>query len=156
MVMALLFLCAFDFAVLYSNGGPDIYYQGKKMGKMDLWTDIQIAAKKHSGKDDLFIVPPYIPGFTNYSLRATLGDWAEGSTLLYLDNQYTQEWFERMNDLGWTKPNNSEKGFNELSTKAIIKAARKYGARFVVTEKPKTFSLPTVYENNKYILYQIF
>jgi len=44
-----------------------------------------------------------------------------------------------MNDLGWTKPNNSEKGFNELSTKAIIKAARKYGARFVVTENQKLF-----------------
>ena len=112
--------------------------------------------KEISLKDDLFIVPPYLNDFSVYSHRAILGDWAEGANILYLDNRFTEEWFERMKDLGWTERFNAKEGFSKLSTQAIIKAANKYDARFVITEKPKTFSLPIVYENNKYVLYQVF
>jgi hypothetical protein len=107
-----------------------------------------------SDKDDLFIVPPLLNDFYHYSQRAVLGDWAEGSTLIFLDNRFTAEWFERMNDLGWTKEYNAEAGFKNLSTEDITRIALKYNARFVVTEKPKSFTLPIVYENSRYILYR--
>lgn len=148
-------LLLFDAAVLTYQGGPNIYFHGYLQGKRDPWADIQIAARKVSGRDDLFIVPPLCNDFYHYSLRAVLGDWAEGSTLLYLDNRYTEEWFERMHDLGWTSMHNAEKGFNRLTTAEITKTAEKYGAAFVVTKKPKTFGLPKVYENTQYILYRI-
>jgi hypothetical protein len=86
-------------------------------------------------------------------MRAILGDWAEGSTLHYLDNQFTQEWFSRMNDLG-CKAYNSFREYNNLNTDKILKVAHKYGAKFIVTEKPKTFKLNKLYENKKFILYK--
>ena len=153
LVLPALFVVMFDCAVLYHNGGPKIYYHGSIQGKPDPWAEIQYFAKMHSQKDDLFIVPPYMNDFTTYSMRAILGDWAEGSTLHYLDNQFTQEWFSRMYDLGCKPPRWFDE-YNRLKTDKILKVARKYGAKFVVTEKPKTFDLHKLYENKKFILYE--
>jgi hypothetical protein len=107
----------------------------------------------HSEKNDLFIVPPYMNDFTTYSMRAIVGDWAEGTTLIFLDNQFTQEWFVRMSDLG-CKPTNWFGEYNNLKTKDILRVARKYGAKFIVTEKPKTFHLKKLHENENFILYE--
>jgi len=148
-------LLIFDSAVLTAQGGPKIYYRGYIQGKLDPWADVQLAAREISHSDDLFIVPPMRNDFYHYSQRAVLGDWAEGSTLLYLDNRFTEEWFERMNDLGWTKHDNAQTGFNNLSTNDIIHVAQKYNARFVVTEQPKTFDLPVAYKNNTFNLYRL-
>jgi len=155
--LLLVFICIalFDVTTHYSQGKTKFFSYGKALGVTDPWIDLQISSKNLSDKDDLFIVPPYLNDFSVYSHRAILSDWAEGANILYLDNKFSEEWFERMDDLGWTEQFNAREGFSKLSTKAIIKAANKYGARFVVTEKPKTFSLPIVYENNKYVLYQI-
>lgn len=152
-VLPALFVLIFDCAVLYHKGGPEIYYHGRIQGRSDPWAEIQYFAKMHSEKDDLFIVPPYMNDFTTYSKRAVIGDWAEGSTLLYLDNQFTQEWFARMNDLG-CKPFNWFQEYNNLKMDEMLKVAKKYGAKFVVTEKPKTFKMNKLYENRKFILYE--
>jgi hypothetical protein len=155
--LLVVFICItlFDVTAYYSQGKAKFISYGKALGVTDPWVDLQIHSKKLSDKGDLFIVPPYLNDFSVYSHRAILGDWAEGANILYLDNRFTEEWFERMKDLGWTERFNAKEGFSKLSTKAIIKAAQKYGARFVVTEKPKTFTLPVVYKNDKYTLYQI-
>ena len=147
-------LLIFDAVVLTAQGGPKIYYHGRIQGKLDPWADVQFVARDISDTDDLFIVPPLRNDFYHYSLRAVLGDSAEGSTLIFLDNRFTEEWFERMNDLGWTKTYNAEEGFNKLSTEDITRVALKYNARFVVTEKPKQFELPIIYENSRFILYR--
>ena len=107
-------------------------------GEADPWADIQLFAKKHSHKDDLFIIPPYLSSFGIYSLRATLGDWAEGGNVLYTDNRYAKEVLPRMEDIGWKKVNGLYEGYNNLSTDEVWKAAKKYGARFVIAEKPKS------------------
>jgi len=148
-------LIVFNASVLTSQGGPNIYYHGRLQGRMDPWAEIQFAARELSHKDDLFIVPPLCNDFYHYSQRAVLGDWAEGSTLLYLDNQFTAEWFERMRDLGWTQSHNAREGFNSLTTEAIMNVGQKYNARFIVTEKPKEFSLPKIHENSRFILYSL-
>ena len=148
-------LLLFDTAVLTAQGGPAIYYYGRIQGKLDPWADVQLVARNISHTDDLFIVPPLSNDFYHYSQRAVLGDWAEGSTLLYLDNRYTEEWFERMHDLGWTNPYNAEAGFNSLTTGDITRIALKYNAQFIVTAKPKEFDLPLVYSNNHFMLYRI-
>ncbi len=147
-------LMVFDAAVMISRGGPEIYYHGRMQGKLDPWAEVQLAARDISHQDDLFIVPPLCNDFYHYSERAVLGDWAEGSTLLYLDNRFTEQWFERMHALGWTKMYNAEEGFNNLTTGAIQNVADTYGAAFVVTTKPKKFDLPKVFENSRYILYR--
>jgi hypothetical protein len=151
LVMA--FVLFFDGTTLYTRGGPKIYYHGRLKGTSDPWAEIQSYARMHSQKDDLFIVPPYANDFTTYSLRAILGDWAEGSTLIYLDNQFCQQWFARMRDLGCT-PGNWFEGYDTLTTDHILKVAQKYEARFIITQKPKTFSLKKLYENVNFILYE--
>jgi hypothetical protein len=155
LVVLLLFMVCFDGAVLYYRGGPEIYYHGQVRGKVDPWADIQQAAQKVSNTDDLFIVPPYMNDFGIYSLRASLGDWAEGSHALYLGNQFASEWLSRMRDLGWKKFSGEKEGYNSLTTEEVLKAANKYGAKFVITEKPKQFDLPRIYENSKFSLYQV-
>lgn len=151
---AIMFVVLFDGTVLLYNGGPDIYYHGTIKGRCDPWADIQKYARTVSSKDDVFIVPPYMNDFSLYSYRAVLGDWAEGSTLLYLDNTFTKQWFERMYDLGWTEKHLCYDGYNRLTTAEVLRAAQKYGAAFIVTEKPKTFQLKKIYENSKFILYR--
>jgi hypothetical protein len=151
-----LFLIFMDAAVLYFKGGPEIYYHGYFQGRRDPWADIQLFAEKHSAKDDLFIVPTYMNDFGIYSHRATLGDWAEGSNAIYLDNQFTREWLTRMQELGWKTfcyDSNAE-GYYYLSTPEVVKTAQKYGVKFIITEKPKIFALPKIYENAQFILYR--
>ncbi len=152
---ALLFIVVFDAGILVSRGGADIYYHGYVRGKRDPWADIQIFAKEHSQKDDLFIVPPYMNDFGIYSERATLGDWAEGANILYMDNAFAKEWLARMNDLGWKTFLGSRSGYNDLSTEQILTTAQKYGAGYIVTEKPKRFDIPRIYENDQFILYTV-
>ena len=154
-IWLVLFVALIDAGVLYFKGGPEIYYHGYFQGRRDPWADIQLFAQKHSAKDDLFIVPPYMNDFGIYSLRATLGDWAEGANSLYLDNQFAREWLSRMKDLGWKTfcVDSNAGGYFDLKTEEVVKTAKKYGAKFIITEKPKTFELKKAYENNKFILY---
>ena len=89
--------------------------------------------------------------------RATLGDWAEAAPLVgYCDSHYANECLARMNDLGWTQYSNENAiaGYNRLTTEDIVSTALKYGAKFVITVKPKTFNLPKRYENNIFLLYE--
>jgi len=151
-----LFVIFMDAAVLYFKGGPEIYFHGYFQGRRDPWADLQLFAKQHSDKDDLFIVPTYMNDFGVYSHRATFGDWAEGSNAIYLDSQFTREWLTRMKELGWKSfcfDSNAE-GYYYLPTSEVVKTARKYGARFIITEKPKLFALPKIYENEQFILYR--
>ena len=154
-IWVMLFVVLIDAGVLYFKGGPEIYYHGYFQGRRDPWADIQLFAQKHSAKDDLFIVPPYMNDFGIYSLRATLGDWAEGANAIYLDNQFAREWLSRMKDLGWKEfcKDSNASGYFNLKTQEVVKAAKKYGAKFIITEKPKTFDLQKAYENNQFILY---
>ena len=154
-IWLVLFVALIDAGVLYFKGGPEIYYHGYFQGRRDPWADIQLFAQKHSAKDDLFIVPTYMNDFGIYSLRATLGDWAEGANAIYLDNQFAREWLSRMKDLGWKEfcIDSNAGGYFNLKTAEVMKAAKKYGAKFIITEKPKTFELQKTYENNQFILY---
>ena len=155
MPVALVFMVFLDAGSLWHRGGPDIYYHGYRKGEKDPWADVQSFAQAHTPKDALFIIPPYLNDFGIYSKRATLGDWAEGSSIIYLDNDYAKRWFERMEDLGWKTIWGAESGYNSLTTEALVAASKKYNAQYVVTEKPKTFDLPVMYENNKFILYEV-
>jgi len=155
LVLTILFVVLFDLGILYHRGGPAIYYHGRIRAKLDSWADIQMFAKKHSAKDDIFIIPPYLNDFGVYSQRATLGDWAEGSNGIYLDQQFNHDWYSRMRDIGWIKLHGAEEGYNNLTTEEIQRAAQKHVAKFVVTEKPKTFELRKLYENERFILYEV-
>ena len=154
-VVALLLIVLFDTGILLHQGGPEIYFHGFVRGERDPWADLQRFAREISQKDDLFIIPPYLNDFGLYSKRATLGDWAEGANILYMDNHFAEQWLERMNDLGWHTMHGAVDGYNGLSTASIVETAKKYGAAYVVTEKPKHFELPKMYENSHYLLYRV-
>jgi len=154
LILVVVCITLLDIGVLYNKGGPAIYYHGRVLNEPDPWADIQVVAQKHSRKDDLFIIPPYMNDFGIYSRRATLGDWAEGSNAFYLDNQFACEWLARMNDLGWRKLLGEVEGYQNLTTKKVLVAAKKYGATYIIAQKPKTFELKKIYENKLFILYE--
>ena len=144
-----------DAVVLSMTGGPEIYYQGYLRGKPDPWAEVQRETRRLTGTDEVVIVPPFLTGFTNYSERAILGNWAEGSTLLYIDERFTREWFARMHALGWVPGTNPEKAWQNLTTQQLCAAGTQFNAGYAVTEKPKRFDLAPVFENNRYILYRL-
>jgi hypothetical protein len=157
LILVVVCIILLDIGVLYNKGGPAIYYHGRVLNETDPWADIQMFAQKHSKKDDLFIIPPYMNDFGIYSQRATLGDWAEGSNAFYLDNQFACEWLSRMSDLGWRKLHlhGEEEGYQNLTTGEILMAAKRYGAKYIITQKPKTFELKKIYDNKLFILYKV-
>jgi len=154
LILVVVCITLLDIGVLYNKGGPAIYYHGRVLNEPDPWADIQMFAQKHTKKDDLFIIPPSLNDFGIYSRRATLGDWAEGSNAFYLDNQFACEWLSRMNDLGWRKIHGEGEGYQNLTTGEIVMAAKKYGATYIIAQKPKTFELKKIYENKLFILYE--
>jgi len=56
-----------------------------------------------------------------------------------------------MYNIGWRERFGAKKGYDALTTDEVRSAARKYGAAFVITEKPKEFRLPKLYENKDFI-----
>ena len=72
-----------------------------------------------------------------------------------MDNVFAKEWLARMNDLGWKDLWGAKKGYNGLSTEEVLRTADKYGASYIIAEKPKHFELTTAYENEQFVLYKI-
>ena len=52
------------------------------------------------------------------------------------------------------KLHGASEGYNSLTTHDVLQVAKKYGAKFIITEKPKTFKLQKLYENERFILYR--
>ena len=69
---------------------------------------------------------------------------------------WAQRTFPRMKELGWKTfclDSNAE-GYYYLPTSEVVKTTCKYGVKFIITEKPKIFALPKIYENEQFILYR--
>ncbi len=155
------FILFFDLGFLYKQGGPRIHYRGYTEGDMHPWVDVQLYARDHTPKDALFIVPPYLAGFTVFSKRSILGDWLVGATCVWGDNDYASEWLARMRMIGWDNFQDKEgwsdarRGYTTLSTDKFVEAAEKYNATHLVFEKVgnKRLKLPLIFENKQFILY---
>lgn len=156
-----IFLVFFDLGFLYKQGGCRLNYRGYSETNTNPWVDIQLYAREHIPKDALFIVPPYLEGFTVFSMRSILGDWIIGTTCVWGDNEYASEWLKRMKMLGWDCSHvikdliEIKEGYNSLSTEEILQVAKEYNASHLVFEKIRRLHLPVIYENKQFTLYRV-
>ncbi|CAN5452778.1 hypothetical protein BH09SUM1_BH09SUM1_06540 [soil metagenome] len=107
--------------------------------------------RKNTGRDDLFSVPPNMTNFRIWEKRAVIVD----SKNVPYDNAGWAAWAERYEDATGVDPyakfTSIPAGDPPLET--LISAAKKYGARYVVSgNSPAVEDARIVYSNAKYVL----
>ena len=130
---------------------------------MDEEIDLQLWAKKNTKTDGLFITPPAMKEFRVYSERSIVSHVIDGATTLHNPLNISKEWVQRMTDLcggefnckSWGCWGYCAKGYNSLQENDFKKIAQKYNADYVVIEKPRKFNFKEVYENEKYVVYEV-
>jgi hypothetical protein len=125
------------------------------------WLDVQMWAKENTNSEDQFIVPPYLEGFRVESERTVYCDWKDG-TLLNFNPAFGLEWIRRMERLGYKKNISPETGFRNLKEKDFTVIAEemlirnKKSSVFLIREQENAaLKFPKLYENEKFVAYQI-
>jgi len=123
------------------------------------WDSLCAWIQQHTPRDAIFITPPYLEGFRLRAERAIVVDF---KSTAYLEAD-VREWRDRLLDLTshavYARKQDPypamRVGYQSLTSDGVGFIATKYGATFVVAEKPTRFGMPLLYENPSYALYQI-
>lgn len=134
------------------------------------WYDAQVWARDHTPKDAVFITPPqewwvFESDWRVYSERSTVvcySDLLEASIVL----EYVDVWKTRFEAIapgaishfhGNTIENIQIAGdaYGALSDTDILRVAHDYGATYLVVEKSRLRPWNAIYENSKFIIYQL-
>ncbi len=145
---------------------PGIYIFPRK----DSYYEAQKWARNNTLKDSIFIVPPYPWLFFDYDWRvvserstiADLGDLGE----IAINPQYLSFWLPRFKALApgallqfkgnvFENKKIIKKAFYTLQKNDFKHIAEKYGASYLVVEKPYVYDFQEVFENNGYRVYKI-
>jgi len=110
------------------------------------WRDVQIWARENTRKDALFLTPPNNTGFRIFSQRPIVGEWKDG-TQQYFDEQYSYEWWRRMQDL-------RSSDWANMGEKRYVELAKKYGASYLVLPANVSLNLHKEYGNGGYAVYR--
>lgn len=121
------------------------------------WEALQTCARDNTPKDALFVTPPYKWGiygseWRTFSQRSTVVAHAE-LLMIALAPSYYDTWKERFEQLApgalaqfdgnyFDDAALVKAAYESLSTDALTRIARRYGAAYIVTEHPQTLSLP--------------
>ncbi len=151
--------------------------------KMDIWKpginiepikddnyDAQIWAKNNTPKDTLFITPPALWWFYSLEWRviserstiSTLSETFEGSFV----PSYIEYWRPRFEDVApgalikfsidpIKNIKITKNAYRSLSENDILRISKKYGAKYFVSEKPRLYQFPILYENKGFIVYDL-
>ncbi|HLG25021.1 MAG TPA: DUF6798 domain-containing protein [Candidatus Nanoarchaeia archaeon] len=118
------------------------------------WEGLAFWIKNNTDKNDLFITPPYIEGFNFFSERKALTDWKSCGQGFWQPDYASYCW----NILKELNCNVEEsqciEGYNSLKENELKSIAKKHGAEYIITEKPKILGLEAAYENNKFYVYK--
>lgn len=134
------------------------------------WYDAQIWAKEHTPKDTIFITPPQIWWFYEsdwrvFSERSTVSTHSELLEAAFAP-EYISYWKPRFTALA---PGAIEKfrgdffgsqeitgqAFYTLSSDQLLAIAQRYGASYLVVEKPHLHDFPVAYENAQFVIYDL-
>ncbi len=134
------------------------------------WYDAQVWARNNTPKDALFITPPQIYSFYDstwrvYSGRSTVVLFSDLTDVIYTPG-YLETWRRRFDDLApgafaqfrgdfFENLAITASAFNSLSSADLQRIANKYGAEYLVMEKPNLRDFRVVYENARYIIYAV-
>jgi hypothetical protein len=151
--------------------GPGIYIYPLESP----WYWAQIWAKDHTAKGTWFITPPQIWTFYDsewrvFSERSTVVTHSELLEAAFSPD-YVDYWLPRFNDLApgafdkfrgdfFANQKITGEAFYQLTTEELVALGRKYGATYLVMEKPNWRDLPVCYgrtdaENPAYIIYAL-
>lgn len=134
------------------------------------WYDAQVWARNNTPKGALFITPPQTQGFYEstwrvFSERSTVALLLDLSDIIYTP-EYLGTWRSRFEDLApgafaqfrgdfFENPAITARAFYSLSSADLQRIAHKYGAEYLVMEKPNLRAFPVVYENGRFIIYAV-
>jgi hypothetical protein len=134
------------------------------------WYDAQIWARDHTAKDTVFITPPHLwwfydPEWRVYSERSTVALWSDLLEIALVPD-YVGEWKERFEMLApgalarfrgdvFESRQIAARAFYSLPADDLLHAARRYGASYLVVEKPHAYDFPVVYENERFVIYRL-
>jgi hypothetical protein len=144
--------------------GPGVHPYGPQTA----WEDTQVWARDHTPREALFITPPQIwwlyesdwRVFSERSTVATLSELLEAA----FAPEYVEYWQPRFADVApgalehfrgnyFDNKAVTAEAFYSLSTADLEALAAKYGADYLVVEKPHTHDLPVAYENGEFVVY---
>lgn len=121
------------------------------------WLDVCKWAKENTPSDAVFIVPKMTRTFTWHSERGTVVTWKD----VPQDAAGLIEWQSRIERL-YVRPNPHKKGaylWNDSlvlqSPERIKQSAKRYSARYLLTNARTPINLPRVYQNRYYTVYEI-
>ena len=145
---------------------PGIYIYGK----LTPWVDVQNWARISTPKEARFITPPekWQVQESDWRVHSERASAATLSELLVAAFQpgYEVEWktrfemvapgaLERFNGDFFKTYEITKEAYYTLDTDALLKAACRMDAQYIVVEKPHLHDLPEVYENTEYVIYDV-
>jgi hypothetical protein len=145
---------------------PGIYIYGPRTA----WEDAQLWAKEATPKEALFVTPPHKWGFYDsewrvFSERSTVSTLSELLEAAFVP-AYIDYWRPRFEALApgtveqfngdyFTNVERVAAAYYGLADEALLDAAERYGATYVVVEKPHLRPWPVAYENDGYVIYDL-
>jgi hypothetical protein len=145
---------------------PGIYIYARRTP----WYETQIWARDNTPKDAVFITPPHLwwfydPEWRVYSERSNVVMWSDLLEIALVPD-YVGEWQQRFETLApgalarfrgnvFESRAITARAFYSLSADDLTRAAREYGASYLVVEKPHTYGFPVAYENAQFVIYQL-
>ncbi len=134
------------------------------------WYQAQVCARDNTPRDTLFITPPekwwlYESEWRVYSERSTVATHSELLEAAFAP-EYMAYWRPRFNDVApgaldkfagdfFANQRTVAAAFYSLSADDFHRLAAKYGAAYLVVEKPHIYAFPLVYENKGFIIYDL-
>jgi len=134
------------------------------------WVDVQLWAREHTPPETCFITPPhifsnYVPGWRVFSERPTTATLTELMEMPF-NPEYLDDWvadFEQVAPGAIARFDYSTplaqavtaEAYYSLTEADIIRVARRYGASYLVVEKPHRYDFPIAYENEGFLVYDL-
>lgn len=163
-------LGAWLLAIQITTANPFWRWDLHVYGKPSAWQETQMWARDHTPGDTVFLTPPELGSIGEsdwrvFSERSTVVSIAE-LTELGLAPDYLAAFRERFSTVapGALEQMNGDPfhnrvvtrdAFYSLSDDAVLRAACRFEANYLVIEKPHTRAFEQVYENDKFVVYAL-
>lgn len=163
-LMTLLLAAQMNAALQVSSPGIQVY------APQSAWQETQLWARDHTPRDAMFITPPHLWSFHEsdwrvFSERATVATITELPEVALVPS-YTATFHERFAAIAPGALENMDgnpfhnrqvtaEAFYSMSDDALVRAGCRYGASYLVSEKPHTRAFEQVYENEAFVVYAL-
>ncbi|MBN1886510.1 MAG: hypothetical protein JW850_00915 [Thermoflexales bacterium] len=164
-------LVAFGVLTLWLSAQYGLWSPGLHIfGPRNAWIEVQAWARDNTPKDALFVTPPhrwsfYDSGWHVFSERSTVVTLADLLEIALVPDNI-DVWNERFEQLApgalsrfggdfFENMRITAEAFYSLTPGELLRIASRYGATYLVVEKPHSHALPLVYENDHYLVYKL-